>query len=156
MNAKFCMHFAFHSTRKFVGAQFRQAMEFKSKKRDEVVHRCIRGAYGSVPRAIVTFAVQPPLDLSFRCEGGFCSLCLRVEAIPIPVERPTPCRDFVPFSEFIANPSQRPLTHRCRCCHSTARRRCRINVVVSQIRAETSAGQLPDSQRDESGGIACG
>ena len=44
------------------------------KKRNRVVSCCIRCAYGKVPRATVAFAVLPPIDTSFHCEGDSCSL----------------------------------------------------------------------------------
>src|SRR6266704_5056296 len=46
------------------------------KKRNRVVSCCIRCAYGKVPRATVAFAVLPPIDTSFHCEGDSCSLHL--------------------------------------------------------------------------------
>jgi hypothetical protein len=46
------------------------------KKRDRAIDRSIKGKCGNLPRATVAFAVLPPLDRSFRCEGGSCSLHL--------------------------------------------------------------------------------
>ncbi len=89
--------------REVLCAEFRQAMEFKSKKRDGVVHHSIRGAYGNVPRATVAFAVLPPLDLSCRCEGGLCSLRLWRGSPGDAVLKSRPTTDSNPGSACLLN-----------------------------------------------------